>query len=473
MFQPVSKVAIIGLDCAEPSLVFDRWAEDLPNLTALRQAGLHGPLRSVDPPITVPAWSCMMTSQDPGRLGIYGFRNRKDYSYDGLSFATSRMLTVPRLWDRLGQQYGERSIAISVPQSYPPTPMLGDLVGCFLTPDTAKSNYTHPPELKAEIERTVGQYMVDVPNFRGEDWDRILKDIYAMTDQRFRLAKHLVSTRDWQFFIMVEIGVDRIHHGFWLFHDETHPRHPAGNQWKDAIHDYYVTVDRHIGDLLEAFDEDTAVMVVSDHGIQKMDGGICVNEWLWREGYLAFEKEPEGLTPIAKMKIDWSRTRAWGEGGYYCRLCLNVQGREPEGIVDPADYEGLRSELIQKLEALTDPDGNNIGTRAMRPGDLYEVANGIPPDLLVYFGDLSWRSVGSVGHGSIWTFENDTGPDFANHAQDGILILKAPGVPPGRRLEEMKLLDVAPTVMELLGHPLPAEYTGESILPRLAATPVV
>ena len=463
------KVAIIGLDCAEPSLVFDRWADELPNLTALRRAGVWGKLRSVDPPITVPAWSCMMTSQDPGRLGIYGFRNRKDHTYDGLCFATSRMLRVPRLWDRLGQQYGEHCIAMSVPQSYPPTPINGELMGCFLTPDTAKSNYTYPPELKSEIEQVVGQYLVDVPNFRSEEWDRILSDIHTMTERRFRLARHLLTTRDWQFFIMVEIGVDRIHHGFWRFHDETHPRHPKDNPYKDAIHDYYLEVDRHIGDLLEVLDEDTAVMVVSDHGIQKMDGGLCINEWLWREGYLAFEEEPDGLTPIAKIKIDWQRTRAWGEGGYYCRLCLNVAGREPQGIVPPSEYEPLRDELIAKLEALTDPEGRNIGTRAMRPSDLYEVANGIPPDLIVYFGNLGWRSVGSVGHGSIWTFENDTGPDFANHAPDGILILKAPGVPAGVELSDMSLLDVAPTVMELRGHPIPSEYLGRSLLTRLAA----
>ena len=83
------RVAVIGLDCAEPRLVFDRWREELPNLSRLMSAGTWGPLASVDPPITVPAWSCMMTGRDPGELGIYGFRNRSAYDYRSMSVADS------------------------------------------------------------------------------------------------------------------------------------------------------------------------------------------------------------------------------------------------------------------------------------------------------------------------------------------------------------------------------------------------
>ncbi|MEK7282548.1 MAG: alkaline phosphatase family protein, partial [Acidobacteriota bacterium] len=81
------KVAVIGLDCAAPRLVFERFRDHLPNLKSLMEGGCYGPLLSTHPPITVPAWACMMRSQDPGQLGIYGFRNRKDHSYDGLSMA--------------------------------------------------------------------------------------------------------------------------------------------------------------------------------------------------------------------------------------------------------------------------------------------------------------------------------------------------------------------------------------------------
>ena len=81
------RVMVIGLDCAAPELIFDRWLDDLPNLKSLYESGIHGELRSCDPPITVPAWSVMMSSKSPGRLGVYGFRNRADHSYDRYSIA--------------------------------------------------------------------------------------------------------------------------------------------------------------------------------------------------------------------------------------------------------------------------------------------------------------------------------------------------------------------------------------------------
>src|SRR6478672_10574834 len=92
------RVAVVGLDCADPRLVFDRWLDELPHLRELVKRGTWGPLRSVDPPITVPAWSCMLTSRDPGELGIYGFRNRRDHSYDSLSVADTRAVGTDRLW---------------------------------------------------------------------------------------------------------------------------------------------------------------------------------------------------------------------------------------------------------------------------------------------------------------------------------------------------------------------------------------
>ncbi len=190
--------------------------------------------------------------------------------------------------------------------------------------------------------------------------------------------------------------------------------------------DYYKRLDARIGELLRFADDDTAVLVVSDHGAKKMDGGICVNEWLRREGYLVLKAEPSEPTRLTPDMIDWSKTTAWGEGGYYCRLFLNVAGREPEGIVPAADYERVRDEIKAKLEALGDDEGNPIGTVAHKPEELYANPQGITPDLLVYFGDLYWRSIGTVGGDAIHVFENDTGPDDANHAHEGLYILAAP-----------------------------------------------
>jgi predicted AlkP superfamily phosphohydrolase/phosphomutase len=444
--------------------VFDRYASRLPNLTRLRNRGVWGKLRSCDPPITVPAWMSMMSSKDPGTLGYYGFRNRADRSYERMITATSLVVQEPLLWDFLGSA-GKRSILLGVPQTYPPRQINGWMVTDFLTPSIA-SNYTYPPELKDEIARLpeVHPYEFDVSDFRTPDKAKIRDALVRMTDKRFALARHLVATKPWDFFMMVEMGTDRVHHAFWQYMDPNHHRYEPGNPFESVIADYYVHVDRKVGELLAVLPQDAYVIVVSDHGAQCMDGGIALNEWLIQQGYLVLQEPPTGPSRLESLKIDWSRTTAWGAGGYYGRLFINVKGREPQGVVAPENYEATRDRLIAELEALGDPDGRSIGTRVLKPEQLYRTVRGAaPPDLFVYFGDLRWRSVGTVGSGAIHTFENDTGPDDANHAPDGMLIVTGPDITPTGPVPGMQLMDVTPTVLRLFGLEPPADLQGKVI----------
>lgn len=456
------KVLIIGLDCATPQLVFDQWREELPNLKRLMESGVYGELESSVPPITVPAWTSMMTSKNPGRLGFYGFRNRADYSYDRMSIATSRAVTEDTVWDILSRA-NKNVILVGVPQTYPPKPINGYMITSFLTPST-KSQYTYPAGFREEVESLVGEYMLDVENFRTEDKDWLLRQIHLMTEKRFKVVKHLLREKEWDFFMMVEIGLDRIHHGFWKYFDPQHPKYQPGSPYANATKDYYKYLDEEIGEIVESLDDNTVVMVVSDHGAKKMDGGICVNEWLMKEGYLKLKEKPEGVVPLEKVDLNWKKTKAWGAGGYYGRIFLNVEGREPEGTIKPRHYERVRDELAAKLTALTDEKGNPIGTRVIKPQDVYPECRNIPPDLIVYFGDLSWRSVGSVGLDCVHTFENDLGPDDANHAVNGIFIMYDPqGQHGGRKFEGLQLMDVAPTVLDLMGLPVPGDMEGKVI----------
>lgn len=459
------RVALIGLDCAPPEFLFGEWLDSLPNLKSLVSRGVHGSLASTIPPITVPAWMSMMTSQDPGSLGIYGFRNRLDYSYDGLFFASSGSVNEPAVWDVLGAE-GRENIVLGVPLTYPPKSVRGHLVSCFLTPDTNRP-FTHPPQLGAEIQRVADGYMLDVAGFRTNDRDGLLTQLYAMVDKRFRVAKHLVASKSWDFFAMVEMGTDRIHHAFWRFSDPEHRLHEPGHPYATAMREFYIRLDEHLGELLEALGDETTVFVVSDHGAKRMDGGICVNEWLIRNGYLKLLSEPTAPTRLMPSMVDWSGTRAWGDGGYYGRIFLNVEGREPNGTVPAEGVDALRSELIAGLEALGDENGNPIGTGVYKPEDIYRNVRGIAPDLIAIFGGLHWRSIGQVGTGSVHVFENDTGPDDANHAENGILIAAGPGIPSrGVAIEGMSLLDVAPTVLDLFGVEPPEAFQGTSLLRR-------
>lgn len=460
------RVCVIGLDCAEPSLVFERYRKDLPFFQRMMSLGTYGPMESTIPPITVPAWMCMMTGRDPGTLGVYGFRNRRNRSYGDLEFANSHHVRVPTVWDILGEQNRE-SIVVGVPLTYPPKPLKGVLVSDFLAPDTS-AEYTFPPALREEIKEVVGDYLLDARGFREKNRDALLSEVYTMTERRFLLAKHLLATRPWSLLVMVEMGPDRMHHAFWRYMDADHPFHEPGHRYEHAIRDYYRFVDDQIARFTQSLPPNTLLLVVSDHGAKRMVGGFCLNEWLMQQGYLVLKCPPQQPSPFSPKLVVWSRTRAWGDGGYYGRLFLNVQGREPEGIVPPEEMETLKQELIQKIEALPGDKGRPMGNRVFLPETLYDACNGVPPDLLVYFGDLHWRSVGSIGHGTLWTHTNDTGPDDANHAPLGIFLMadvaalksttpdSSAGGRTGPLPQPLSIYDVAPTILRALGVEPPA-----------------
>ena len=458
------RIAVLGLDCATPQLLFDQLADEVPTIAGLMRRGMHGSLESVTPPITIPAWACSMSGKTPGQLAVYGMRNRKDTSYEGLSIATSHSIREPQVWDALGER-GLKSLLIGVPPGYPVRPLEGWRVSCFLTPPSAEQ-FTHPAELASEIEEELGgdPYIFDIPNFREQGEDAVLKQVFTMTERRWRVARRLVRSKPWDFFMLVEMGPDRLHHVFWQHVDPAHFKYVAGNRFESAFRDYYRFLDGEVAKLLEALPEDVVVIVMSDHGARRMDGGVCFNEWLAAQGYLRFAQTVDRPTPIGKAPVEWGRTVAWGDGGYYGRLFLNVKGREPQGTVDPSRYSETRDELAAALESMPGPDGEPLGTKVYRPQDVYPEVRGVAPDLIVYFGDLRWRSVGQVGTGDIFTYENDTGPDGANHDRAGVLVMAgATGQPVGSR-DGLRLIDVGPTILSLYGLEAPDGAEGRSFL---------
>lgn len=445
------RLLILGIDCGTPQILFDHVEWAMPTLRGLMARGTYGILKSVVPAITVPAWACMMTGKDPGELGIYGFRNRIDHTYTGLRLATSQSVVEPAVWDDLGR-IGKRVVTIAVPPSFPPKPVNGYQVGCFLTP-SARSEYTFPLSLRSEIDAVCdGEYLPDCPDFRVDDKDKLIRQLYDMTERRFQMLHHLIEKPDWDFFMSCEIATDRLHHGFWKYYDPMHRDYVPGNKYENVIRKYYEDYDAMLGALLARVDQRrTNVYVVSDHGAKRMDGGLAINEWLIREGYLVLNTYPTETLPFAKLDVDWSRTTAWGEGGYYARIFFNVRGREPQGCVAPGELESFADQLSRKLRAVARPDGTPMATSVYRPETIYRTVRNVAPDLMVYFDDLHWRAVGSVGGGTVHTFENDTGPDDANHAQDGIYIEALAGEPGRGRAEPWQLLSMADRFLAAAG----------------------
>ncbi|NIM19964.1 MAG: phosphodiesterase [Candidatus Latescibacteria bacterium] len=456
------KLVIIGLDCVTPQLYYGPWLDEMPHTKRLIEGGIRSNLVSTIPPITVPAWTSMMTSQDPGMLGLYGFRNRTSYEYEALAVSNANQVRAKTVWNHLSRNR-LKSIILGVPQTYPPKPLNGVLVSSFLTPDKTVT-YTHPPELADTLDAVAdGDYIIDVKDFRTNEKDRLLEQIYIMTERRFKVFRHLLGTIEWDFAMMVEMGPDRIHHGFWRFCDPSHRLFEPDSPYVDVLRKYYLYMDKEIGRTLDVLPSDASVIIVSDHGAKGTKGGICINEFLIQEGLLTLKSYPNEITRLSADMIDWKKTSVWGEGGYYARIFLNVRGREPEGVIPPDQYDTFRGELRAKLEALVDENGENIGTKAYYPEDIYNECKNIPPDLIAYLGDLNWRSAGTVGHRTIRIFENDTGPDDANHAQEGVFVWYNRGKEPKQPVDNVSIYDVAPSILDFYGIDIPEAMIGKVI----------
>jgi predicted AlkP superfamily phosphohydrolase/phosphomutase len=407
----------------------------------------------------------MSTSQDPGSLGVYGFRNRLDYSYNSMQLVSSQSIKALSIWDQLASQ-GKKSIIVGLPPGFPPRQINGISIGCFLTPDTVQAEFTYPSTFKEKITELVGEYPTDVKGFRTDDKEWLKKEIFEMSRKQWQVVRWLLKDQKWDYFQFVDIGLDRIHHGFWNCFDKQHVQYEPGNPHEDVIPEYYRWIDGQIGSVLALLDKDTVVLVVSDHGAQSLHGGFAVNEWLAKEGLLALEEFPKEVTPFSKLKINWAKTQVWSEGGYYARLFFNVMGREPRGVIPVTEYNAFQDEMKARFEGLTDDKGQLLNSLVFKPKQIYKNVRNVAPDLIVHFGGLSWRSIGGMGYGRFHVRENDTGPDACNHAQFGMFLLSAPDCTLRGEFHGARLIDMAPTLLDLAGYEIPNSMQGCSLMGR-------
>jgi predicted AlkP superfamily phosphohydrolase/phosphomutase len=452
---------VIGLDGIPSDLLFKGLLRDLPNIRKMTENGIYATLESCNPPITIPAWMVMMTGKSPGELGVYGWRQRKGFSYNDGWLASSQSIKEPKVWDILSRE-GKRICLIGIPPSYPPFVVNGNMISCSLTPKDSKK-FTYPPKLADEVKNLVGgNYLFDIP-FRITDRDTALRMLYEMTEKRFNVIMHLLEKEDWDYFMFVEIGFDRLHHMFWKYHDSTHPKYEPGNKYANVIPEYYKYVDEKIGDILSIIDDNTYVLLVSDHGTASMKGAFCVNEWLIREGLLVLKEYPTSVTDLGKCQVDWDKTTAWGWGGYYARIFLNVQGRESQGKIPMQQYDRTREEVKRKLLAVRGPGGEKFDNKIFYPEELYRQCNGSKPDLIVYFDNLFWRSAGTIGHNRMYLEENDLGPDDSIHWMDGVFLLfnKNMSNHHESKINKLSIYDVSPIILDIFNAKVPSDMQGK------------
>ena len=514
----MQKFFVIGLD-GSTFRIIDPLIDSgkLPNLRRLRAEGSSGVLWSTIHPYSAQAWSSFMTGMNPGKHGIYDFIHHEDGNYR-LRFVNAADRKAPSIWKILSH-HGLNVGVVNVPLTYPPEEVNGFLIAGMDSPGKA-SNFTYPRSLLEELETAVGPYTIELnvrDYMRHGLEEQFLDDLRQMIGGQVRAVKNLISRKEWDFFTFVCRAPDQVQHFYWRFMDPAHPYHPkeVPPKLQNAIADVYGEVDAAIGEIEGMVGPDTYLLIMSDHG-QGPDGNraLYINKWLRSLGFLRFKNEGrkpapprirgreavsrsvdflKGILPrklkdsllnrfpwlrdrvetaLSFSHIDFKNTLAYSEE-VRGNIWINLKGRQREGRVGPEEYEHVRDEIIRFLKGLRDPQtGEQVVDGVFRREELYhgeflsrapDIIFTQPPNTCTYMLRRSRTDRDLSGY--IETLpESEIGVwPTSSHTLDGMFFLRGAGVNRGRWIDGARITDVAPTILYLLGLPIPSDMDGSVI----------
>ncbi|MEM7115955.1 MAG: alkaline phosphatase family protein [Chloroflexota bacterium] len=489
------KLLIIGFDGATFDLIRP-WAESghLPNLGALMANGTHSDLASTLPPVTSPAWPTFMTGCNPGKHGVFDF-----IQPDGANFSlvNASRIKQPTIWQRLSQ-LGYRVGVLNVPVTYPPQPVNGFMVSGILSPKNVTISY--PDDLIARYENEVGRYRVapDVQYKPGNE-SEFIEDLYGLIRAHGDWALKLMDAEPTDVLMVHFIAMDLMNHALWRLMDHNHPRHEA-SPYEHAIRDGYALVDEYVGKMMAKLPNDATTIVMSDHGFGPLNNMVNLNIYLMEKGLLKLKRNvwtrlkalafrygitPSGAYRLAEQmgvqnlatrmskntrnqiigkflsfdSVDWSRTVAYSMG-HVGQVYLNLAGREPHGIVQPSEYEQRRQEVLDVLSELVDENGRFLLTKVILREETYHgpyTEKG--PDIHLVLDDYNMIASPLFAiDGKVIT--QQIRGDSGCHRSEGVFIAQGPAIYKGLQLPEQNILDLAPTIMHLLGEAVPRVMDG-------------
>lgn len=440
------RVVVVGLDGTPFSLVERLMAQgDLPNLQRIVHAGSLRRMSSVYPVVSSTAWASFMTGRNPASHGIFGFVDCHPGTYKTY-IPTGRNLVGPTLWEVLSGQ--KRRVAVmNVPVTYPPREVNGALVSCFLTPDVRKATY---PASFADKLVEIG-YRLDMdPWLARKSKDLLLEDFDIVFARRAEAMWCLLEQEAWDFFMIHIMETDRLQHFLWEHYEQD------DSTYAPQFVSRYRQVDKLLGELYDSLKPDTDLVIVSDHGFASVKYEVYVNHWLEQAGWLRFKERPAQLDPKAAYPtLEWvddsSRAFSLDPG----RLYLNVQGRWPRGGVPRGEYRELRDALARDvLENLRDPvTGQPMIEKAIPKEELYrgDLFDWAPDLILVPFNGYDLK--GAVNKQQLV----HKGELEGMHTYDDALLYVS-----GREINkrDLSILDVMPTILHLVGEPVPQQLEG-------------
>jgi predicted AlkP superfamily phosphohydrolase/phosphomutase len=507
---------VIGLDGATWDLLRPRMDDGrLPNLKRLADAGAAGNLTSVYTPETPTAWSTFMTGFNPGKHGVFDFM-----VYDPVSQherpVNSRMRVGKNIWDYLGD-VGKTSLVLNLPTTYPPSPIKGAMICGFLSP-REKRDFAYPKELIDELEEEFGRYplffetMMFLASGTEKHAELLLSECYRMESTKFDVAEKLFDRYQPDFTMLHIWGTDRLQHEMWNLLDPEHPLHDKAlaQKFVPRIEEYYSMIDKRVGQLVDKLGPEGITFIISDHGFGPTYYLIDQNSWLLREGFIVLKKSLKvkfkkllwdlGVTPHNVMKVlrpllklsvhfkaptpdkalnrvtgtitvpgmlslndvDWSKTKAYAPYGW-SGIFVNTQGIRPNGSVLPEEYDAVCAQIVARWNQLKNPHtGELVGgpvpiNKEMFHGPFAKYG----PDVLPLPLGQKYMPVCFFGFASKEpVYANYMLP--GNHRMEGIIIAEGDGIKKGP-VEGARLLDMAPTILHLLNHPVPDNMDGRSL----------
>lgn len=476
------RVIIIGLDGGTWKVIEPLARKGvLPAFHDLMERGAWGVLKSTYPPVSCPAWFTFATGVDPGRLGMYNFWTLDPLEYR-TKYHTYAGVDYPDFWDLMSEN-GFSCGIINNPMVYAKRRIKGFIVPGFAVPLPAFTPY--PEELKEELDKATDTYELDLYGHYLIDDQRLFESGLRVMEKRWKAFRYLLTHHRTDLFLGVVTETDRIFHRF--FRELEANGGEASGRDKMLV-DFMVEVDRGLAGIVELLQPDDLLMIMSDHGFEEKSEAFHVNQLLKEAGFLSLKKPRTGgrmilsqrgmaamlskvglmdwakrhvprkfikLFPMGPLKdrdfflndlidmgeVDWEKTRALFLDGFH----VNTTDR-PLGRVPRLEVPSLLGEMVDIIRQACREGGDPIIPLFIDPSETYldGTALDAPEMMLDFDGPVYVSSTVRDGRSL------RESPVLPNHHPDGIFLMMHSGIKPGR-LEDVDLIDLAPTILSLFG----------------------